>query len=85
MIRPHLASQSREYDILYSRKQAAAAAEEKSDTGLLVARLTGCHQNGLEAFSYFSASVAIGIVSKLGESSLALPAGRVRLMHAYSI
>jgi uncharacterized MAPEG superfamily protein len=38
---------------------------DDSPAGLLVARLTGCHQNSLEAFSYFSASIAVGIASKV--------------------
>ena len=37
---------------------------------LLIARLHGCHQNGLEAFSYFAAAVALCVASGVEEAKI---------------
>ena len=64
VIKPKLTREGKPYRIMYSRMQVENAMDG-SPEGLLVARLTGCHQNSLEAFSYFSAAIGIGIASKV--------------------
>lgn len=62
VVRPMLARTGRPYDVRYTRLETARATNDTPE-GLLVARLTGCHQNGLEAFAYFGIAVAIATLS----------------------
>jgi hypothetical protein len=55
VLRPAAARGGRPYDVRYTRLAVAAATDADTDEGRLVARLTGCHQNGLEAFGMFGA------------------------------
>ena len=48
-------------DMRYTR-QGEAKAMDDSDLGLLVQRCSNCHNNGLEAFAYFSVAVIAATV-----------------------
>ena len=69
--RPKLASSSggRPYDLRYTRDSVSRASDGTPE-GLLVARLTGCHQNGLEMFAIFAAAVACALAVHVAPSAL---------------
>ena len=69
VVRPLLERTGKPYDLRYTRLETTRATTDTPE-GLLVARLTGCHQNGLEAFSYFGIAVVLAIVSDVPSSTV---------------
>jgi len=60
--RTKLKREGSEYDPRRPRVSQQAAADD-SPTGQFLTRCIGCHQNGLEAFSFLSAAVALSIAT----------------------
>jgi uncharacterized MAPEG superfamily protein len=63
-VRPALAGAGAGYDVRYTRESVARATDLKTETGRTIARLSGAHQNGLEAFAAFAAAVCLALVTK---------------------
>lgn len=61
-VRPKLSKAGKTYDIGNPRAMVAMATDSTPE-GAVIARLTGAHNNSLEAFSYFSAAVAMALLS----------------------
>lgn len=53
-----------EYATANSRGLSAMMIDDSSE-GMKIANLAGCHQNGLEAFSYFSAAIGSCLIMKV--------------------
>ena len=47
-----------------------ASVSDDSEFGKAVTRLTGCHQNGLEAFATFAAAVALAMLGRVPAASV---------------
>lgn len=62
-VRPALASGAG-YDVRYTRESVAKATDYSTATGRTIARLSGAHQNGLEAFAAFAAAVCLALATK---------------------
>lgn len=69
VVRPKFAAAGKPYDIKYTR-QCVAQATDGTPEGLLIARLTGAHQNSLEALGYFSAAVAMALASGMPRAEI---------------
>lgn len=59
-----LKSEGKQFTIANSRLNVSNAIDDTSD-GHIISRLTGCHQNGLEAFSYFSVAVSLALATSV--------------------
>lgn len=85
VVRPLLERTGKPYDLRYTRLETARATTDTPE-GLLVARLTGAHQNGLEAFSYFGIAVALATLNDVPSytvDSLATFFVAVRILYSY--
>lgn len=69
VVRPGLARRGKAYDVRYSRSMVAQMTDSTPE-GLLVTRLTSCHQNGLEAFAAFGISIAVALSSGAPKDSV---------------
>ena len=84
VVRPALAKTGKPYDVRYSRLETQRATTD-TPQGLLIARLTGCHLNGLEAFAYFGIAVAIATLNAVPASTVdALSTAFIIARTAYS-
>jgi uncharacterized MAPEG superfamily protein len=73
------------YSIALSRYWGAVAGDS-SDLGQQIAVYSGCHQNGLEAFSFFSVAILLGLNTNLKSDILDGAAGLFLLARiAYTI
>lgn len=69
VIKPKMVKEGKPYNIFQSRLYVQQYSDN-SPQGLLITRLTGCHQNGLEAFAYFAAAVLGGLAAGLDKEYL---------------
>lgn len=61
-VRPKLRAAGKSHDVRNTRQSVASAIDGTPD-GQKISLLTGAHQNGLEALSYFSAAVAMALAA----------------------
>jgi len=74
-----------EYATANSRGLSAMMIDD-SPEGMKIANLAGCHQNGLEAFSYFSAAIISCLIMKVDKGAVEGAAGLfvvIRLLYTY--
>ena len=85
LLEKKLKKSKKEYDTANSRGLSALMIDD-SPEGMKIANLAGCHQNGLEAFSYFSVAILSGLALKVDKDVLggaaALFVG-IRVLYTY--
>ena len=69
-----LKKEGKQYTIATSRLSGTLAIDTSKE-GVFIANLSGCHQNGLEAFSYYAAAIAMSLIAKVPNSVLSGAAG----------
>jgi uncharacterized MAPEG superfamily protein len=85
VLQSKLKSHGKQYATANSRGLSAISIDD-SPTGMKIANMAGCHQNGLEAFSYFSVAVLSSVVTKVNASALSGACGLfilIRLLYTY--
>ena len=87
VVAPKLIRDGKKFDLRYPRAEYTRAVDATVE-GQLVERLTGCHNNGLEAFASFGVAVAVALATgaeaeKLNRTATLFLALRVLYTYCY--